>query len=252
MKDNFSQHATQYALYRPDYPEVLYSYILGLCKERKIAWDCGTGNGQVATKLSEYFEQVYATDISEKQLSNAIKKENIHYSLQPAERTSFSKNFFDLIVVAQAIHWFDFDLFYQEVKRTIKPNGLLIVVGYGLLKVNPEIDEIINTFYHNTIGPYWDAERHYIDEEYKTIPFPFEELSGPDMLSILDWSFEHFMGYINTWSAVQHFIKEKGYNPVEQLAQDILPFWPEQEIKKVSFPILLRAGKVHAKDSTSG
>lgn len=249
MKDNFSTQAAQYALYRPDYPEALYSYILAVCKERKNAWDCGTGNGQVAAKLSEYFEQVYATDISQKQLSNATRKENIHYSLQPAEHTGFAERFFDLIVVAQAIHWFDFDLFYQEVKRTIQPNGLLIVVGYGLLKVNPEIDEIISSFYHNTIGPYWDTERRYIDEEYKTIPFPFEELSCPDLYSTLYWSFEHFMGYLNTWSAVQHFMKDKGYNPVDKLALLIAPFWAKNEIKKASFPILLRAGKVT--DATS-
>jgi ubiquinone/menaquinone biosynthesis C-methylase UbiE len=251
MKDNFSTHATQYALYRPDYPEALYGYILGFCKERKNAWDCGTGNGQVASKLSEYFEQVYATDISQKQLSNAIKKENIHYSLQPAERTDFSAHFFDLIVVAQAIHWFDFDLFYQEVKRTIKPSGLLIVTGYGLISVNAEIDVLLENFYHNIIGPYWDTERRYIDEEYKTIPFPFEELSCPSLESTHQWSLDHFIGYLSTWSAVQHFIKEQGYNPVNQFAESIQLFWKKNEIKKVIFPILLRAGRVTETGATS-
>lgn len=249
MKDNFSKQAAQYALYRPDYPEALYGYILGLCKERKNAWDCGTGNGQVATKLAEYFEQVYATDISKKQLSNAIRKDNIHYSLQPAEKTDFPEGFFDLIVAAQAVHWFNFGQFYAEVRRVIKTEAMLVITGYGLLKINPRIDERIEDFYDNMIGPYWDAERKYIDAAYQTIPFPFEEMECPRLECILEWSFEHLMGYINTWSAVQHFIKEKGYNPVEQLAQDILPFWPEQEIKKVCFPILLRAGKLK---TTSG
>lgn len=244
MKDNFSSQAAQYALYRPDYPEALYRYILGLCKERKNAWDCGTGNGQVATKLSEYFDKVYATDISEKQLLNAIKKDNIHYSLQAAEQTDFSDHFFDLIIVAQAIHWFDFNLFYKEVKRSLKHTGLFIVVGYGLIKVSSEIDEKVKVFYQDILGPYWDAERRYIDEEYKTIPFPFEELSSPQLETSLEWNFDHFIGYLNTWSALQHFIKEKGFSPIDDFAESIQSLWKKNEIKKVTFLILLRAGKV--------
>jgi ubiquinone/menaquinone biosynthesis C-methylase UbiE len=51
------------------------------------------------------------TDISEEQIKNAARKDNIIYAVERAEHTSFEPNSFDLVTVAQAIHWFDFDNF---------------------------------------------------------------------------------------------------------------------------------------------
>src|SRR5690606_23864417 len=114
-------------------------FIFRHLKEKDRAWDCGTGNGQVATFLSAYFDEVVASDISVRQLSNAPKIENVTY-VKCAERLlSHPDQFFDLITVAQAIHWFDFDKFFQEVKRVGKPDSLLAVWGYGLLKINVEV-----------------------------------------------------------------------------------------------------------------
>src|SRR3954463_16650076 len=88
---------------------------------------------------------------------------------------SRDKNF-DLITVAQAIHWFDFEAFYKEVKRVIKPNGILTVIGYGLFSIDKDTDAVINRFYREVTGPYWDKERRFVDEHYQTIPFPFKEI----------------------------------------------------------------------------
>ena len=164
MKDNFSTQADLYSRFRPDYCQQLYDFLLHLIPAKNTAWDCGTGNGQVAVKLSEYFEEVYATDISANQIKNAKKKKNIFYSIQKAEKTSFANHQFDLITVAQAIHWFDFEKFYAEVKRTLKPSGIIAVFGYNLCKINKETDKIIHNFYKNIIGPYWDDERKYFDK----------------------------------------------------------------------------------------
>ncbi|WP_317163583.1 class I SAM-dependent methyltransferase [Mucilaginibacter aquatilis] len=212
---------------------------------KKNAWDCGTGNGQVAFELAKNFEQVFATDISQAQIDNAGQANNIIYSVQPAEITDFSDNFFDLIVVAQAIHWFDFDRFYAEVERTAKANALLCVTGYGMIEVSKEIDDVIAHFYKNVIGSYWDAERKYIDENYKTIPFPFEELETPQFYNTLNWTAEHLIGYLNTWSAVKHFIKQNDYNPVDELKPEIKKLWGGNDTRQIKFPVLLRIGNVN-------
>jgi ubiquinone/menaquinone biosynthesis C-methylase UbiE len=120
MKDNFSDKSDKYAKYRPTYPQEMLDFIFSLLDKKENAWDCGTGTGQIAIELSKEFNNVYATDISKTQLDNAIKKDNIFYSVQSAEKTNFNNKTFDLITVAQAIHWFDFDKFYFEVKRTLK------------------------------------------------------------------------------------------------------------------------------------
>ncbi|MDT3402455.1 class I SAM-dependent methyltransferase [Mucilaginibacter terrae] len=244
MKDNFSTQSDHYAKYRPTYPPELFDYLLSITPSHQTAWDCGTGNGQVAFELAKRFEQVYATDVSQAQIDNASQANNITYSVQPAEQTNFDNNFFDLIVVAQAIHWFDFEKFYNEVRRTVKANALLCVTGYGMIQVSAEVDAVIDHFYRNVIDSYWDAERKYVDENYQTIPFPFEEIEAPEFANVLEWNSEHLMGYLNTWSAVKHFIKQNGYNPVDELKLEIEKHWGNDDFKRVKFPVLLRIGKV--------
>lgn len=243
MKDNFSQRSDQYAKYRPDYPQEYYDFILSLIKEKTCAWDCGTGNGQVAEQLSEYFEKVYATDISAAQIAQATPNKKIEYSVQPAEETNFTGNQFDLIVVAQAIHWFDFDKFYAEVNRTLKPGGILSVVGYDGPVISPEVNKAKAYFYTEIVGSYWDKERKHIDDRYANIPFPFEEIPSPQLSHCMNWSFEHFTGYLSTWSAVKHFIKDKGYDPVEEFRNELKEAWGDDEQKSVCFPILMRTGR---------
>jgi ubiquinone/menaquinone biosynthesis C-methylase UbiE len=242
MKDNFSTGSDQYAKYRPSYPAGFYDLLRKLVKNKLCAWDCGTGNGQVAYELSTYFRKVYATDISQTQLDNALPRVNIEYSVQPAEKTNFPDQFFDVIVVAQAIHWFDFDKFYREVNRTLKEDGFLFVVGYGRFSISPGIDCIINDFYFNVIGSFWDKERRYIDENYKTIPFPFKEVEIPPIAHSYRWSLEHLIGYLETWSAVKHFIKGKEYDPVTHLRASLEKEWGLENTKEVKFPLLLRVG----------
>ena len=119
-KDLFSIQANTYAKYRPVYPKDLFDHLLQFVAQKNTAWDCATGNGQAAFALAPYFKKVTATDISEKQLSLAKPHPNIQYQISFAEQTSFPDNYFDLITVAQAYHWFTFDAFEKEVKRVAK------------------------------------------------------------------------------------------------------------------------------------
>lgn len=243
MKDNFSGHAADYAKYRPQYPHELISYLVNLAPAQHLAWDCATGNGQVAGMLSEYFAEVVATDMSEKQIQNAVQKSNIIYKVEPAEQTSLTDASVDLVVVAQAVHWFNFDKFYAEAKRVLRPEGVLALVGYGLIKVNSEVDKIIYKLYEGILGKYWDPERHYIDEAYQTIPFPFQELQVPEFSIKYTWTVEGIINYLNTWSAVKHYEKRQGQNPVQIIEQELREAWPQQQ-EKVKFNIITRVGKV--------
>lgn len=244
MKDNFSIQSALYAQFRPTYPAALYDYILSLVKEKDLAWDCATGNGQVARELAKHFKQVYATDISESQLKNAPQQPNITYQVAPAEKTNFKNQSFDLITVAQAIHWFDFDGFYQEVNRTLKPSGLLAVIGYGLMYINPAIDALVHKLYEDILGLFWDEERRYITEDYQTIPFPFHEIEAPKFTIKTQWSFEQLVGYLNTWSALQHYMQTHNQNPMDFIYEPLKETWGAAESKDVNFPILLRIGKL--------
>ncbi|GAB4251463.1 MAG: class I SAM-dependent methyltransferase [Ekhidna sp.] len=244
MKDNFSTQSADYAKFRPVYPQELIDYLISLTDSHEQCWDCGTGNGQLAVKLAETFEKVHATDISEKQLGNATQLSNIVYSLQPAEDTNFPGQCFDLITVAQAAHWFDHTRFNEEVKRTLKPEGVLALFGYGLVKVEGEIGEIITRFYWDVTNPYWDPERDHIEAKYRTIPFPYKEV--PDVPSFAiqnEMTRDQLTGYIGTWSAVQHFIKKNGYSPIDKLREDLEKVW-NREKYLIIFPIFTRIGRL--------
>ncbi len=241
MKDNFSVQSDEYAIYRPHYPKEIFNFLFSHTKVNETAWDCATGNGQVAVELAKHFKKVYATDISEKQISNAPLIKNIIYKIEPAEKTSFPDNLFDLITVAQAIHWFNFDMFYKEVYRTIKNNGLFAAISYSLCKSDNDTDRLLLHFYKNITGPYWDPERKYIDEKYQTIPFPFTEIETQEFNHEVQWTIDQFTGFLQTWSAVQHYKKQNNIDPVSIIYNDLKYTWGRNPQKKFLFPVIMRA-----------
>lgn len=244
MKDNFSQQAALYAQFRPVYPQALYDFIFQQVRDFGLAWDAGTGNGQAASALSKKFESVVATDISMKQLDNASPAPNISYYCEPAEETHLAGNSVHLVTVAQAIHWFNFEKFYEEVRRVSAPGGLLAVWTYDLLKIAPVIDEIINHYHYVRLDGYWDPERKYVDECYRNIPFPFEEIDTPGFTIETNWTLAELEGYLATWSARQKYKAANGTDPVPAVIDEIARHWPPDERKKIVFPLHLRLGRI--------
>ncbi|MFP9118166.1 class I SAM-dependent methyltransferase [Flavobacterium sp. RNTU_13] len=242
MKDNFSAQANDYARFRPHYPAEMIQYIMSNVSQHQNALDVATGNGQVAAALSPYFKEVYAVDISEQQLANATQLYNVHYKMASAEDLGFKDNTFDLITVAQAIHWFDFNAFYKEVNRLLNSNGVFAVLGYGLFSAGFKADKVLYHLYREILGTYWDEERRYLDENYSTIPFPFAEIVSQKFENRFSWNVEQLLGYLNTWSAVQHYINKNGINPVDLVKTELQTIWGRGE-KEVVFPLLLRVGR---------
>jgi len=241
LKDIFSTQAEIYSRYRPSYPKELIEYILQFVKQKKTAWDCATGNGQAAIMLADHFEKVFATDFSDKQLSFAKLHPNIEYKIGKAEQTGFQDDTFDLITVAQAYHWFRFDEFEKEAKRVGKKGSVIAVWGYNLMTAHDTaIDSMVRRFYFDIVGPYWDKERKFVDENYSTVPFNFKPLPTKKFFISAEWDKNDFSGYLNSWSSVQRWIREKHTNPVDQILPDLDRNWIET--KKVSFPLFLKLG----------
>ncbi len=241
--DRFSGHASLYAQYRIDYPDELYNFILRFVPRRLIAWDCATGNGQVAGALADYFERVEATDISETQLLLAIQKPPIRYQISPAEQTPFANHTFDLVTVAQALHWFDVDAFHREVRRVAKPGAVVAEWGYGLAQIAADLDPILLDFYRNRVGPYWDPQRKYIDDRYTTLPFPFADAQRAEFVVRRNWSLERFLNYLRTWSVVRQYIHENEEDPVLALGDALKSAWGDGE-REIRFPVFMRVGRI--------
>jgi len=243
FKDHFSKQAAGYATFRPRYPQRLFDYLGSIAPSHQLAWDCGTGNGQAAVGLASVFDRVIATDASEKQIANAESHQTIEYRVAPAENSGIRSETIDLIMVAQALHWFDLDRFYAEARRVLKPDGVLAASAYNLLHIETAIDEIVNRYYHDVVGPFWPPERKLV-EQFGNLPFLFQEIDPPKFEMTALWNLDHLLGYLRTWSSTQRFIAAKGGDPVEQITDDLRSTWGNPgEIRTITWPLILRVGR---------
>ncbi len=245
FKDHFSSLATGYAAYRPEYPPELFEWLAGLCTEHELAWDCATGNGQAAKYIAKHFEYVIATDASAEQIAQAQGADNIVFRVASAEHSELKQHSVDLLVVAQAVHWFDLEKFYTEARRVLKPNGIIALITYAHHRVNAEIDVPSLHYYHDVIGNYWPSERKWVETGYRDLPFPFTEIKAPEFKLDAHWSLPHFVGYQATWSATKRYIESTGHNPIPELQAALAPLWgaPEKS-RKIEWPLSLRVGRV--------
>lgn len=245
FKDHFSGHAAEYAQFRPRYPDKMFRWLAGAAPARSVAWDCATGNGQAAIGLAEHFEHVIATDASAQQIEAAERHERLEYRVAPAEASGLAESSCDVVTVAQALHWFDIPAFFAEVKRVLKPSGLVAVWAYTFLHVAPEVDRIVDRFYRDTTGPYWPPERDIVERGYRDVSFPFEEIDVPQFEVEAEWTCDQLLGYLRTWSATKRFIAARGFDPVDRVGEDLQRVWSDGA-RVVRWPIHMRVGRAPA------
>lgn len=245
FKDHFSGHAASYTLFRPSYPKDLFAFLATQAPARGRAWDCATGNGQAAVDLAEQFDEVVATDASQRQIDHARQHPRVRYQVAPAETVPIADASVDLTTVAQALHWFDLPRFYAEVRRVSRPGAVLAVWTYNLLRLDPELDRLIDVLYYETVGPYWPAERHHVDTEYRELPFPFPELPHPDFAMTATWGLDQLLGYLATWSGVQRCRQQTGLDAVAEAAPALSAAWGDPAASRlVRWPLAVRLGRV--------
>ena len=249
FKDHFSKQAANYAKFRPTYPQALFEYLGSIAPSRQFAWDCGTGNGQAAVGLASVFDRVIATDASEKQIANAQPHPIVAYRVAPAENSGIGSETIDLIMVAQALHWFDLNRFYREVRRVLKNNGVFAASAYNLLHVEPAIDEVVNRYYYKVIGSFWPPERKLV-EQFSDLSFPFHEVDAPKFEMTAQWNLDHLLGYLQTWSSTQRFIAAKGSDPLEEIIDGLRSTWGRPaQTRTVIWPLIMRIGRKPASGS---
>jgi SAM-dependent methyltransferase len=241
FRDYFSGHAAQYAQARPRYPSELFNWIATLVSGHRLAWDCGTGNGQAACELARHYTRVVATDASREQIDNAIAHPNVEYRVARAEHSDLPSESVDAITVAQALHWFPLNEFYAEVRRVLRPRGVLVAWCYGLHTVAPDSDALTQEFYRDVVGPYWPAERNDVEQGYRTLAFPFVETVAPVFEMREFWTLEQFLSYLRSWSATRRFVAARGSDPVDELAIRLKQVW-ETGRRWVRWPLHLRVG----------
>ena len=125
----FSNRVADYVKYRPDYPREILSLLrnrIGLNNSWTIA-DIGSGTGISARMFLEHGNEVFAVEpnadmraAAEQSLGNEPRFHSLDGS---AEQTTLADSSIDLIVAAQAFHWFDLEKCKPEFIRILKPGG---------------------------------------------------------------------------------------------------------------------------------
>jgi SAM-dependent methyltransferase len=144
--------------------------------------------------------------------------------------------------VAQALHWFDLDRFYAEVRRVLKPQGVVAVWAYKLATVSPKIDAVVNHYYSVVVGAFWPAERVLV-EKFEELPLPFPEMAAPPFEMVAEWKVEHLLGYLRTWSATQRFMAANQRDPLGAVEKELRSEWGEGT-RRVVWPLTVRIGRV--------
>jgi len=245
FKDHFSQQAGAYASSRPRYPDGMFGYLADAAPQRELAIDVGTGNGQAAQGLARHFQSVLAIDGSAAQIAKAAPADNIRYECATADAIPAADGSADLVTVAQAAHWFPLDEFYAEVKRILKPGGVLAIWTYNLPRFQQDrIDDIIDTLYEDIIGPYWPEERRHVEDGYASLPFPFPRMDAPEFEMSAQWDLDHLVSYLNSWSAVQRYRDQTGLDPLESVVEGLGRAWgAPQRTRQVRFMLSLLMGR---------
>lgn len=245
FRNLFSRQAATYAAARPRYPDALYEAILAVTPDRSVAWDCATGNGQVAVDLARYFGRVIATDASVEQIRHALPAPNVEYRVATAEASGLPEAAVQLVTVGQALHWLDHERFYEEVRRVTVPEGVFAAWTYGYCHAGEDVEQLIREFEDGLLGPYWDPRRRWVDEGYRTIPFPFDEFLMPAMELRVEWSLSQLGGYLSSWSAVAKYRQAHGIDPVPPLLEQMIKHWGAPEATRVIvWPLSVRVGRV--------
>lgn len=243
-----SSVAKGYALARPRYPPRLFSFLSSLTPAHDLVWDAGTGNGQAATQISEYYKKVIATDISENQLRHAERRPNVTYAVTPPLMTDADleaivgpENSVDLVTVATAVHYFDLGEFYRQVKRVLKkPGGVIAVWVYISPVVNPAVDAVLKRFFIK-VAPFFNPSAQLAFDRYRTLPFPFEGVEDTEMEITETRTLEEYLALLKTWSplVVKEDLLDGGF------IKDFEAAWgATHEPRTVKFPLFVKVGRV--------
>lgn len=244
FKDHFSGISAAYRTARPHYPAALFEWLAEQAPDRRQAWDAGCGNGQASVALAEHFDRVVATDPSAAQIANAESHPRVEYRVERGEASSLPDHGTSLVTVAQALHWFDLDGFYSQVRRVLAPRGLFAAWTYDLCSISDAVDPIVDELYTNTVGEYWPPERRHTENGYADLRMPFDLLEVPPFSMAADWTMAQFCAYLRTWSATQRYVSMKGEDPIAAIEPALASAWgdPERALAVV-WPLTVRAGR---------
>ncbi len=184
-----------------------------------------------------------ASDASADQIRAAPPVEGVTFRVAPAQASGLPNASVDLVLVAQALHWFPLKEFYREVNRVVRPGGVLATLCYGLMTISEEVDPIVSRLYHQDLAEYWPEERRHVDQGYGGLPFPFTPLPAPEHSAMeASWTLEQTVGYLGTWSALRRCRRDTGDDPLQRCLPQLARAWGAPRTRTIRWPLHVKVG----------
>ena len=216
----FDSKGQNYAEFRPGYPQELLAWVASTAKNHQLLWDCATGNGQAACALAEYFETIIATDSASSQIEAATPNPRVHFKVASAEQSGLDNNSVDCITIAQALHWFANETFFNEARRVAKPGASIAAWCYATAVLeDKEMNSVWLKCYDEYLRPYFPPGREHVDNAYATIPFPFSHKQTKTFRQDYSWTLKRFLQYVGTWSATRKYLHTHSIDPIKDLIE---------------------------------
>jgi len=239
----FSTRSDDYAQFRPTYPKPLFDWLAEYSPRNSCAVDIAAGTGQATRPLLAHFSRVIACDASLEQLTASSDWLSAHRFAAQAERLPLRDGVADLIVIAQALHWFATPTFFAETKRVLAPDGLLCAWCYSLIRIDDPLDALIDHLHGQTLSGYWPSGRASVDAGYSDIQAPFATLEPPAFAIEAQWDLPQLLGYLRTWSAVKRWQQAHGQDPLLKLEAEFEQIWGNPgRTRRVRWPLHFVAG----------
>jgi len=124
---SFGSVAEAYDRGRPTYPAEAVAWLAG--GEAKVVLELAAGTGKLTRELVDQGHAVFATEPDEAMLEVLRERvPEVSAKVATAESIPANDRSVDVVVVAQAFHWFDHDVALAEIARVLKPGGHLALV----------------------------------------------------------------------------------------------------------------------------
>lgn len=152
---------------RPTYPTDSLIHLTSFVSSESVKiLDIGCGTGILTRQLKQAMPNanIQGCDINADMIAKAKQSSiDIHYFENVAEELPFGDDHFNLITVAQAVHWFDRPKFYPEVLRVLKKGGTLALIENNR---SWHTDEFFAKYEDLLEAHSPDYSRHYRDTDY--------------------------------------------------------------------------------------
>jgi hypothetical protein len=95
------------------------------------------------------------------------------------------------------------------------------------------------------LSGFWPERIHYLEEHYKTLPFPFEEIQPPEFEMKAVWELENMVGFLASWSAVRKLVEAQGESAFDEPVKELERIWKKgTKVREIRWPLHFRIGKL--------